>query len=372
MIADKRSCEPQGIVLSSPVCSRRAFLVLSACGLLSACASPSAATRSRPTRTPTPLTPAGPITSESAERLIQLAEFAPRDGFLRGVALAPDNRTLAAGGSAIHTWDVQTGQQLGVWKAQEGQINMLAWSAVNGLLASADNDGATRIWDPAHGSVIHVLSNPTKASALSVAWAPDGTKLVTGTSQGTVELWDTHTGQHLATWAGPPMRPAPGVRNPYAVWGVTWAPDGHTVASNRYDRHVFVWDVASGRLLASLAPDSQPNGVAWKPDGSEFATSDDAGNIQLWGSKRSNANMRILQPRESAGWTYPLAWKRDGSLLICGASSGLVQLWDMRTGTELAPLQAHQLPVWGLALSADASLLATGSDDTTVRLWGVR
>jgi WD40 repeat protein len=78
--------------------------------------------------------------------------------------------------------------------------------------------------------------------------------------------------------------------------------------------------------LASLAPDSQPNGVAWKPDGSEFATSDDAGNIQLWGSKRSYANAGALQPREYAGWTYPLAWKRDGTLLICGASSGLVQL----------------------------------------------
>ena len=373
MIADEKSCEPQDAVSSSLICSRRAFLVLAACGLLAACDAPQAASHSTsPTRTPTPLTPAGPITAENAARLTQLAQFSPRDGYLRAVAWAPDDHTLAAGGSAIHTWDVTTGQQLGVWKANGGQINMLAWSAATGLLASADDDAAARIWDPSHGSVIHVLPNSSKMPVLSVAWAPDGTKLATGTWEGTVELWDARTGRHLATWAGPPLRPAQGGRNPYAVWGVAWAPDGRVVTSTRYDRHVLVWEAASGRLLASLTPDSQPNGVAWRPDGSGFATSDDAGTIQLWDAQKSYADAGALQPREYAGWSYPLAWKRDGTLLACGASTGLVQLWDMRAGTELAPLQAHQAPVWGVAWSADASRLATGSDDTTVRIWGVR
>src|SRR5215472_399490 len=170
---------------------------------------------------------------------------------------------------------------------------MLSWSAVTDLLASASADGTARIWDPSSGSTVHLLSNPSKAPVISVDWSPDGTVLVTGTWQGTVEVWDGHTGQHLATWAGPPEKPIVG-RNPYAVWGVAWSPDGHTVASTRYDMHVLVWDAASGHLRTSLIPDSQPNGVAWRPDSSGFASSDDGGTIQLWDVRASSANARML------------------------------------------------------------------------------
>lgn len=373
MIADETRRRPSAAALPPVTCSRRAFLGLAACGVLAACATPHASPSGRgAAHTPAPLTPSGPITADNAARLTQLAQFAPRDGYLRGLAWSPDGRILAAGSYVIHVWNLASGEQLGVWKGHDDQVYALSWSAATGLLASASADGTARIWEPSSGSTVHVLSMPSKAPVYSVDWSPDGTKLATGTLAGTVELWDGHTGQHLATWSGPPLDKPVSKRNPFAVWGVAWSPDGHTVASTRYDLHVLVWDVASGTPRASLTPDSQPNGVAWRPGGSMFASSDDGGTVQLWDARAGNATPRTLTPRENAGWSYPLAWSGDGMLLACATEEGQIQLWDLRAGAELAPLQAHQAAVWGLAFSRDALRLATASDDGTARIWGVR
>ncbi len=373
MIADDTTRGSRGMALAPFTCSRRAFLGLAACCFLAACATPRASsTGYGATRTPMPLTPSTPITAGNAGRLAQLTQFSPRDGYLRGLAFSPDGRILAAGSYVIHVWDVVTGEQVGIWKGHGDQVYALSWSAASGMLASASADGTVRIWDAGSGSTVHVLSMPEKAPAFSVDWSPDGTKLVAGTLAGTVELWDAQTGQHLVTWVGPALNKPVGKRNPFAVWGVAWSPDGHTVASTRYDMHVLVWDVAAGRLRASLTPDSQPNGVAWLPDGSGLASSDDGGSVQLWDAHVGYASARRLQAHENAGWTFPMVWTPDGTLLACATDEGLVQLWDMRTATELYPLQAHQTSIWGLALSRDAARLATASDDGTARVWGIR
>ncbi len=368
MITDDTASRQPGTASSHTGYSRRTFLTLAASGLVAACAPARTASGSHTvTPTPGPRIPTAPIAAENVGRLTRLAQFAPRDGRLRGIAWSPDGRVVAAGSTTVYTWDVVTGRQLGAWGGHTDQVNWLAWSAVTGQLASASSDGTIRIWDPSNGSTVHLLQG--KVQVLSVDWSPDGTRLAAGTWVGTVELWDGRTGQHLATWSGPPKDPLP--RDPYAVWDVAWAPDGRTIVSNRYDTHVLLWDATSGRLLASLRPDSQPNGLAWIPDGSGFVSSDDAGTIQIWDAHPPYANTHTLPAHKGVGWSYPLAWKQDGTLLACGTDIGLMQIWDMRTRTEIAPVQAHKSPIWGVAWSRDGLRLATASDDGTVRLWGV-
>lgn len=352
--------------------SRRGFLALAAASMVAGCA-PTGNSAARPTAslTPKPLVPSTRVEPGNAAQIMRLATFSPQDDDVRAVAWSPDGRVVAAGARAIHVWDVTTGEQVGMWHGHTQQIYGLAWSAASGMLASASADGSVRIWDTQHGTTVMILGGSESAPVYSLAWSPDGSKVVSGSKDGTVMLWDATTGKKLATWIGPATRRAMGP-NPFAVWGVSWSPDGRRVVSTRYDEKVLVWDVQAGKELAVLTLDSQPNGVTWSPDGAVFAMTDDNGLVSLWDAK-TYGNMARLDSDEGAdGWAFGVGWTPDGGVLAAVRDAGSIQLWDTRAKTRLASLHAHGGAIWTMAWSPDGLRLATGSDDTTVRIWGVR
>jgi WD40 repeat protein len=71
-------------------------------------------------------------------------------------------------------------------------------------------------------------------------------------------------------------------------------------------------------------------------------------------------------------WVYTAALSSDGKFLATGCDDSLVRLWDGHTGELLASLAGHQGYVRWVAFSPDSAILASGSYDQTIRLWDVR
>ena len=359
--------------------SRRAFLGLAAAGLLAGCAparvSGSFTTSVRVTPTsppPTPIPPATPITLANAGTISQLAVLGPEGGPIRGIAWSPDRHTLAAGSIAdIYLWDATRGTLTDTWHGHNGQIYTLAWSSQTKVLASASGDGTLRLWSPQHPGTSTVLRE-TGVTPLSVDWSPDGKRLVSGTFEGPVLIWDASTGKRIARWSGPPMRGnGMGGRYPFAVYGVSWSPDGSKILTTRYDGYIQIWDVASGQDTILRKTDSQPNTVSWSPDGARFAVTDDAGNVDIWNAA-THAKTVTCDAKDSGGWAYAVKWSPDSKMLVVSRATGPVQVWDTQRGRLLKDLEGHTAPVWGVAWSSDGLRIASGSDDGTVRFWGVR
>jgi len=191
----------------------------------------------------------------------------------------------------------------------------------------------------------------------AVAWSPDGKTLASGSSDKTVKLWDLATGKLFATLQG----------HTETVYSVAWSPDGKTVASGSFDKTVKLWESATGKLLATLQGHTgEVESVAWSPDGKILASGSRDETVRLWESVTGKL-LATLQGHTDT--VYSVAWSPDGKTLASGSYDKTVKLWDPATGKLLATLQGHTDSVYSVAWSPDGKTVASGSSDKTVELW---
>ena len=76
----------------------------------------------------------------------------------------------------------------------------------------------------------------------SVAYSPDGTKIISGSTDGTVKIWDANTGQCLKTLEG----------HSYSVNSVAYSPDGTKIISCSEDKTIKIWNANTGQCLKTL------------------------------------------------------------------------------------------------------------------------
>lgn len=109
----------------------------------------------------------------------------------------------------------------------------------------------------------------------SIAFSPDGTKLVSGGSDKAVRLWDVNARKKI----GEPLTGHTGWVN-----AVAFSPDGETIASGSDDETVRLWNVSTGEQIGEplQGHSSEITSVKFSPDGRLLASGSYDETIKIW------------------------------------------------------------------------------------------
>jgi WD40 repeat protein len=254
----------------------------------------------------------------------QLLSLIHSDGQVESVAFSPDDRVLATAGDggAVHLFDAQTGKLLDLLTGHAGRVWCVAFAPDGRTLATAGRDGTVRLWDPEARPGWKVL--PGSPGHFLLTFSPDGKRLVGGGHMtGELRIWEAPSGQLE-------ISVLPGAR-PHDIRTLALAPDGRTLATGHFKGLVTVWDF----------PEARPRLTIEVPERASFRNNLDVGH---------------------------LAFTADGKTLLTNGLPLILHAWDVSTGHLQGTLTPAHVKHVGLAYSPKRNLVATGAPDGIV-LW---
>ncbi len=347
------------------------------------------------------------------------------------VTVSPDQKVIACGGeNQIALYRLEDGKELYRLQDRANQseieqnqtapatrerglsgVRSLTFSPDGRWLASSGDDNAIRVWqvDPqradsqrADSQTAMTLTEHTELTGhdgwvRSVCFCPDSLRLLSGSDDRTVRLWDIESGDCVRVFEQPGDR----------VRAVTVSPDGQFAASGGDDFQVFLWNLRTFEWVKTLptAP-SRVWTVAFQQQGEKLllAAGGDKQTLRLWqvdGPQKlpsSSTQQQVeqlkteqlktekqqlaLKPTETQltevkqirtyrGYTNGIraVGFLNNQRIVSAGDNREISVWDIEQEVCKASLSLHQGRVWSIAIDRQNGRIASASDDHTVRLW---
>lgn len=307
-------------------------------------------------------------------------------GWVNSVTFSPDGRTLATGAmdDSIILSNAVDGHRISSIDNMSGVNSVDFWPDCSAI-AAASTDETIKIWSIVERTTgaLRVLEGHT-GSVNSVKISPKGGLLASGSDDKSVKLWDTSTDE---------VRTLEGHTN--KIWTVAFTPDARHVISGSEDRTVRVWDVKSGETVHSIIDHTSGlNSVAISPNGRYLASSSFDDEVRLYDAHtwepqgflqdlESQNATEIMErtlfkysviarglPKGHSKAVTCIATSPDHKMVASGSEDTRIKLW-LLDGRELAMLEGHSGSITALTFSPDGSRLVSSSTDCALKIWDV-
>lgn len=155
------------------------------------------------------------------------------------------------------------------------------------------------------------------------------------------------------------------------VTAVAISGDGQTVVSSGRDATIRIWDVPSQMEVGQIIEPTFIYTMTLSPDARILTIRGRNQATKSWDLRTEQViETEIERSRGIASVTVSANQHRTQKHLISG-SQNTIKIWNLKLGREVCTLRGHTSLVTAVAVCADPPMLVSGSEDKTVRVWGV-
>jgi WD40 repeat protein len=328
--------------------------------------------------TPEQQQPVKGVSQEQPLKIREIATIKEENYVATCLALSPDAKTLASGGTTgkaqeVRLWDISSRKTTKTFLGHTASVTSVAFSPDGKTLGSggyteynSTSKGQVFLWDVDSGERINTFQTP--APATSVAFSRDSQTFASANMAASIQLWDVNTGKSTTL-------------KDSAALLLTFSPDGKTLASimgtNGKDTVVKLWNVADGKNFATITLPYVLK-VAFSADGKTViavagVATPVSGGVGFTKSVIEQFNLdgtpkgQPISINDYGSCTF----SPDGTILainstVRAANTSTTRLLDTSTGKEFGELGQTGSVV---AFSRDGRHIATHSADAVIHVW---
>eukprot|EP00501_MAST-03F_sp_TOSAG23-6_P002540 GSMAST32.ASY1.ANO1.2679.1 assembled CDS len=239
------------------------------------------------------------------------------------------------------------------------------WSPDDLLIVTCHGDGSVYLWDALSGDTRYKLVGHTSA-VISAAWLPDGKSLVTGGIDKKIILWEIT--ENIPS-------PQNDVTINIMMNDIVLNHSGTSVIVAGCNNQVYMYNLVNRQKKSESFIKESGSVMSMKltDDGRYLLLAIANKDIQVWDIQKRKYVLNFKGPRLGR-YVIHFALGGEGQcLLASGSEDSQIYLWYRITGTPLSVLSGHAATVncvsWATVDSGKSPILASCSDDHTVRIW---
>lgn len=239
--------------------------------------------------------------------------------------------------------------------------------------------------------------NASKNILTAITMTSDNKYVITGDSEGKINIWDVDTGNHIQELVGHSKH----------ITTLTLSPDNTILASGSWDQNVYLWDVKTGETLHIFCHHLQTiSSIRFSSDGKQLSIGSWDGKVSIWNLETYKEEPDI---ELSVGdlWITDILFLAETNQIITCDEHERMCIWDLNTKTIVTTLRGlsavlsknqkiaissrfNQIEIWKLpigrclgniptsgkeiclALTEDNNFLLTRNEDDALTIWDIR
>ncbi|KAH0837951.1 WD40-repeat-containing domain protein [Lanmaoa asiatica] len=238
------------------------------------------------------------------------------------LALFPDGKRLVSGGldRSVNVWDIDLLAAVdGPWKGHTSSVRYLDISSDCRYVASGSFDHNVNVWDTESGKIVRDEAYLKGDGEINcVKFSKKDCKLLTGSGNGCLRIWDWESGNLLVG----PMK-----ADEKPIWAVAWSRDETQILSGSSDGVLRRWHALTGHIIGEpvCAHESIIYSLSVSHNGGCLASASSDRTVKIWNAMTFEQMAILVHPDEVNCITF----STDDRLLATACSDSLIYIWEL-------------------------------------------